>query len=125
MGSYTYELKQRNPGSADRESFTSKDLMYLIMPDRFANGDEKNDSRPELTEKADRSLPNGRHGGDLRGIINNLDYIQNLGATAVWLTPVNEDNEKCIPITVMLRPICIKLMHATVPTKIIKHYPGS
>ncbi|MCP1300827.1 glycoside hydrolase family 13 protein [Chryseobacterium sp. S0630] len=94
IGSYTYELKQRNPGSANRESFTSKDLMYLIMPDRFANGDEKNDSRPELTEKADRSLPNGRHGGDLRGIINNLDYIQNLGATAVWLTPVNEDNEK-------------------------------
>jgi glycosidase len=69
-------------------------MMYLIMPDRFANGDEKNDSRPELTEKADRSLPNGRHGGDLRGVINNLDYIQNLGATAVWLTPVNEDNEK-------------------------------
>lgn len=92
--SYTYELKQREPNSADRESFTSKDVMYLIMPDRFANGDEKNDSSPELTEKANRSLPNGRHGGDLRGIINNLDYIQNLGATAVWLTPVNEDNEK-------------------------------
>ncbi|QIY90397.1 glycoside hydrolase family 13 protein [Chryseobacterium gallinarum] len=94
LGTYTYELKQRNPGSADRESFTSKDVMYLIMPDRFANGDEKNDSNPELTEKADRNLPNGRHGGDLKGIINNLDYIQNLGATAVWLTPVNEDNEK-------------------------------
>lgn len=93
-GSYTYELKERNPGSAARASFTSKDVMYLIMPDRFANGDEKNDSRPELTEKANRSLPNGRHGGDLRGIINNLDYLQNLGATAVWLTPVNEDNEK-------------------------------
>jgi len=92
--SYTYELKQREPHSADRESFTSKDVMYLIMPDRFANGDEKNDSNPNLTEKANRSLPNGRHGGDLRGIINNLDYIQNLGATAVWLTPVNEDNEK-------------------------------
>ncbi|AZB25728.1 alpha-amlyase [Chryseobacterium bernardetii] len=94
LGSYSYELKQRNPGSADRESYTSKDVMYLIMPDRFANGNEKNDSVPELTEKADRSLPNGRHGGDLQGIINNLDYIQNLGATAVWLTPVNEDNEK-------------------------------
>ncbi|PRB04452.1 alpha-amlyase [Chryseobacterium sp. MYb7] len=94
IGAYTYELKQRESGSANRESFTSKDVMYLIMPDRFANGDEKNDSRPELTEKVDRSLPNGRHGGDLRGIINNLDYIQNLGATAVWLTPVNEDNEK-------------------------------
>lgn len=94
IDSYTYELKQREPNSANRESFTSKDVMYLIMPDRFANGDEKNDSSPKLIEKADRSLPNGRHGGDLRGIINNLDYIQNLGATSVWLTPVNEDNEK-------------------------------
>lgn len=94
LASYTYELKQRKANSANRESFTSKDVIYLIMPDRFANGDEKNDSNPDLTEKADRTLPNGRHGGDLRGIINNLDYIQNLGATAVWLTPVNEDNEK-------------------------------
>ncbi|WP_185286597.1 glycoside hydrolase family 13 protein [Chryseobacterium indologenes] len=94
LGSYHYELKSRNPGSADRGSFSSKDVMYLIMPDRFANGDEKNDSSRDLTEKADRTLPNGRHGGDLKGIINNLDYIQNLGATAVWLTPVNEDNEK-------------------------------
>ncbi|PWN69291.1 alpha-amlyase [Chryseobacterium phosphatilyticum] len=94
LASYIYELKQREPNSANRESFTSKDVMYLIMPDRFANGDVKNDSTPELTEKADRTLPNGRHGGDLKGIINNLDYIQNLGATAVWLTPVNEDNEK-------------------------------
>lgn len=94
VGSYTYELKPRNPNSADRESYSSKDVMYLIMPDRFANGNEKNDSSTNLTEKANRNLPNGRHGGDLRGIINNLDYIQNLGATAVWLTPVNEDNEK-------------------------------
>ncbi|WP_343680479.1 glycoside hydrolase family 13 protein [Chryseobacterium arthrosphaerae] len=94
LADYTYELKERNPGSAGRESYTSKDVMYLIMPDRFANGDEKNDSSPDLTEKADRKLPNGRHGGDLQGIINNLDYIQKLGATAVWLTPVNEDNEK-------------------------------
>lgn len=94
IDTYTYELRQRNPNSANRESFSSKDVMYLIMPDRFANGDEKNDSSPNLIEKANRTLPNGRHGGDLRGIINNLDYIQNLGATAVWLTPVNEDNEK-------------------------------
>lgn len=94
ISSYTYELKQRNPNSANRESFSSKDLMYLIMPDRFANGDEKNDSTPDLIEKANRNLPGGRHGGDLKGIINNLDYLQNLGVTAVWLTPVNEDNEK-------------------------------
>lgn len=94
VDSYTYELKNRKPGSADRNSFSSKDVMYLIMPDRFANGDPSNDSQPNLTEKANRSLPSGRHGGDLRGIINNLDYLQNLGVTALWLTPANEDNEK-------------------------------
>ncbi|MFV0183382.1 glycoside hydrolase family 13 protein [Empedobacter falsenii] len=94
VDSYTYELKDRQPNSANRSSFTSKDVVYLIMPDRFANGDESNDSKKVLTDKANRSIPDSRHGGDLRGIINNVDYIQNLGATAVWLTPVNEDNEK-------------------------------
>lgn len=94
VDSYTYELKNRKPGSAERNSFSSKDVMYLIMPDRFANGDPSNDSQPNLTEKVNRSLPSGRHGGDLRGIINNLDYLQNLGVTALWLTPANEDNEK-------------------------------
>ena len=92
--SYNYELKNRKPNSSERNSFSSKDVMYLIMPDRFANGDEKNDSQKNLTDKLNRNLPNGRHGGDLRGIIKNLDYLQNLGATALWLTPANEDNEK-------------------------------
>lgn len=94
VDSYTYELRKRKPGSAARNSFSSKDVMYLIMPDRFANGDPSNDSQPNLTEKVNRNLPSGRHGGDLRGIINNLDYLQNLGVTALWLTPANEDNEK-------------------------------
>jgi len=94
ISSYSYELKDRNPGSAERSSFSSKDVIYLIMPDRFANGDETNDSKPDLTEKVNRNLPSGRHGGDLRGIIKNLDYLQNLGVTALWLTPANEDNEK-------------------------------
>lgn len=94
VDSYSYELKDRQPNSSNRNSFTSKDIVYLIMPDRFANGDESNDSKKELTDKANRQIPDSRHGGDLRGIINNIDYIQNLGATSVWLTPVNEDNEK-------------------------------
>ena len=94
VNSFDYELKKRNPNSVSRNSFTSKDVMYLIMPDRFANGDYSNDSQPNLTEKANRNLPSGRHGGDLRGIIKNLDYLQNLGVTALWLTPANEDNEK-------------------------------
>ena len=92
--SYKYELKSRKPNSANRPSYSSKDVMYLIMPDRFANGNPSNDSQINLTDKANRNEPSGRHGGDLRGIINNLDYLQNLGATALWLTPVNEDNEK-------------------------------
>lgn len=93
LNSYTYELKNRDANSANRPSYTSKDVMYLIMPDRFANGDPSNDSSKNLTEKSNHNDPNGRHGGDLRGIINHLDYIENLGATAVWLTPVCEDNE--------------------------------
>lgn len=94
ISTYQYELKERTPNSSARESYTSKDVFYLIMPDRFANGDEKNDSNKSLIDKANRKSEGGRHGGDLRGIINNLDYLKNLGVTTLWLTPVCEDNEK-------------------------------
>jgi glycosidase len=94
ISTYQYELKERTPNSSTRESYTSKDVFYLIMPDRFANGDEKNDSSKALIEKANRKIEGGRHGGDLRGIINNLDYLKNLGVTTLWLTPVCEDDEK-------------------------------
>lgn len=90
---HNYELKARKEGSAQRKSYTSADMMYLIMPDRFANGNPDNDSEKSVTEKADRSNPNGRHGGDIEGIINNLDYIKQLGATAIWSTPLCEDND--------------------------------
>ena len=93
ISSYQYELKERKPNSANRDSYTSKDVFYLIMPDRFANGDESNDSVPQLTEKVNRNNRDGRHGGDLKGIINQLDYLKNLGTTTLWLTPVCEDNE--------------------------------
>ena len=89
-----FEIKKRKPNSALRKSFDASDVMYLLMPDRFANGNPNNDSSPELQEKADRSLPGGRHGGDIQGIINNLDYIKELGATAIWSTPMCEDNDK-------------------------------
>ena len=89
-----FEIKKRRPNSALRKSFDASDVMYLLMPDRFANGNPNNDSSPELQEKADRSLPGGRHGGDIQGIINNLDYIKELGATAIWSTPMCEDNDK-------------------------------
>ena len=91
--SYSYELKEREPGSAMREGFDASDAIYLIMPDRFANANPSNDSHPELQEKADRNNPGGRHGGDIEGVIQNLDYLEDLGVTAIWSTPMLEDDD--------------------------------
>lgn len=91
---HNFEIKARKPNSAFRKSFNASDVMYLLMPDRFANGNPNNDSSTQLQEKANRSLPGGRHGGDIAGIIKNLDYIKELGATAIWSTPLCEDNDK-------------------------------
>ncbi|MDE5707944.1 MAG: cyclomaltodextrinase N-terminal domain-containing protein, partial [Alistipes sp.] len=79
-----YEIAARREGSAGRQSFTTADMIYLLMPDRFADGDPSIDSTPDTAEKADRSAFFGRHGGDLQGMIDHLDYIADLGATAVW-----------------------------------------
>ena len=89
-----YELKQRKENSRFRESYNSSDVMYLLMPDRFANGNPNNDSHPSVTEKYNRDLPGGRHGGDIEGIIKNINYIHELGATAIWSTPLCEDNDE-------------------------------
>ncbi len=89
-----YEFKERRPGSAERKGFDASDVIYLLMPDRFANGDTTNDSRPETIEQADRSIQGGRHGGDIQGIIDHLDYIDELGATTLWSTPMTLDKEK-------------------------------
>lgn len=90
---FTYHIDSRREGSAERESFSSKDVVYLIMPDRFANGDPSNDVVSECAEGCNRSEPFGRHGGDIQGIIDHLDYIDDLGATAIWCTPLTLDNE--------------------------------
>lgn len=91
---FDYEFKQRNPNSAQRKGFDSSDVIYLLMPDRFANGNPGNDSHPDVTEKSNRNDIGGRHGGDIQGIIDNLDYLNDLGATTIWSTPLTEDNEK-------------------------------
>ena len=89
-----YSLKSRRENSALRKSYDASDVIYLIMPDRFANGNPNNDSDKSVTEKGNRELPGGRHGGDIDGIIKNLDYLKELGATALWPTPLNEDNDE-------------------------------
>jgi len=88
-----YELKERRKNSANRTTFTGKDVMYLITPDRFANGDSSNDEIKGMKQGLNREDEHGRHGGDLRGIINNLDYIEDMGFTAIWLNPIVENDQ--------------------------------
>jgi glycosidase len=89
---YPYEIAAREKGSAERRSFTTADMIYLIMPDRFANGDESNDSVECMADKLARERKSGRHGGDIQGVIDHLDYISELGATYIWTTPFLADN---------------------------------
>ena len=92
MVQYTYRLLPRDEGSAMRKGFDNSDVIYLITPDRFANGDPGNDNVPGYLEQANRADKDGRHGGDLKGIADHLDYIADMGFTAVWLNPVLENN---------------------------------
>lgn len=88
-----YELKQRDADSQARAGFNASDVLYLIMPDRFANGDASNDVVKGMKEaRVDRKDPFARHGGDFKGIDNHLDYIKDLGVTAIWLNPVQEND---------------------------------
>ena len=87
-----FELKQRD--GVQPNTFTSEDVLYLIMPDRFADGDTENNTLKDMNfpVEVDRNDPNARHGGDLKGIEKNLDYIESLGVTAIWLNPVLEND---------------------------------
>ncbi len=88
-----YELKARKKDACKIKGFDSSDVLYLIMPDRFANGDPSNDNLVmKTTYKTDRNDPSARHGGDLAGIEKHLDYIEDLGVTAIWLNPVLEND---------------------------------
>lgn len=88
-----YELKSRMQRGEDVKGFTSEDVLYLIMPDRFANGNPENDVVDEMREKkVDRTDSFARHGGDIQGISNHLDYIADLGVTAIWLNPTQEND---------------------------------
>lgn len=90
-----YELKARRPGNgtAFAQGVTSKDLVYLLMPDRFSNGDPSNDRVPGMRDQSlNRDSIYHRHGGDFQGVIDHLDYLKDLGVTTVWMTPVIEND---------------------------------
>jgi len=88
----TYQIFPRRENSANRIGFNSADAIYLIMPDRFANGDVSNDIVKGNAQILNRNDLTVRHGGDIKGVMNHLDYLADLGITAIWLTPVFEDN---------------------------------
>ena len=88
-----YSLKSRSPGSSQRRGFDSSDAIYLITPDRFANGEPANDAVPALSEGLDRNHPGGRHGGDIAGMAKHLDYIADMGFTAIWPNPLTENDQ--------------------------------
>ena len=88
-----YTFHGRKPLSANRQGFDASDVIYLLMPDRFANGDPTNDTVATLAEAVDRNKQDGRHGGDLQGVLEHIDYLKALGVTALWMTPLCEDND--------------------------------
>ncbi|MFZ6845788.1 glycoside hydrolase family 13 protein [Undibacterium sp. RuTC16W] len=88
-----YQLNARREHSAQRKGFSPSDAIYLLVPDRFANGNPANDSVPQLIESSNRTKPGGRHGGDLQGISDHLDYIAQMGFTTIWPTPLTQNNQ--------------------------------
>ena len=88
-----YQLKNREMSGDDRKGFTNADVLYMLMPDRFANGNPKNDRIKGLRDQlVNRNEPSLHHGGDLEGIRQHLNYFNQLGVTALWLTPVLEND---------------------------------
>ena len=88
-----YQIKAREKDSSAREGFHASDVLYLVMTDRFANGNPENDVVPGMREsKVDRADMYARHGGDLKGIKDHLDYFTDLGVTAIWLNPIQKND---------------------------------
>ncbi len=88
----SYMLSPRRGVAEQPKGFSSADVMYLIMPDRFADGDTANDELKSFRDPDDRSLSRAYHGGDLRGIEEHLDYLQRLGVTTIWTTPLYDNS---------------------------------
>ncbi|MEO9802905.1 MAG: glycoside hydrolase family 13 protein [Reichenbachiella sp.] len=90
---YKYHLNIKSDRPANGQTVDGSDVLYLITPDRFANGDSVNDSTDDTLESANRSDLDGRHGGDIKGIADHLDYIERLGVTTLWLNPFLENDQ--------------------------------
>jgi hypothetical protein len=125
-----YVLKAREPGSAQRRGFDGRDVLLNLMPDRFANGDPSNDNVPGMGDPADRHAPGSRYGGDLHGVMDRLDYLADMGFTAVWMTPVVENRqpsysqENAGPPQVFLRPLGGAGTGEARPLGVLRRFPS-
>lgn len=89
---HEYPIRMRN-AAPKAQGVSSRDVIYMIFPDRFANGDPSNDQVPGMLQQVQRKDPDGRHGGDLKGIKDHLDYLQDLGINTIWLNPELENDQ--------------------------------
>lgn len=90
---YDYLLKSKRKPTIKKQAIDPSDVIYLITPDRFANGNPTNDSTEDTSEKVNRKDENGRHGGDLQGIQDHFEYFQELGITTLWFNPILENDQ--------------------------------
>jgi neopullulanase len=91
---FDFEIRPRAPRAGRYQGYTPDDAIYFLMPDRFADGDSSNNDPAKSRGLYDRSKPRRYHGGDLQGVIDKLPYIKSLGMTALWTTPVYDNNDK-------------------------------
>ncbi|HWJ26696.1 MAG TPA: cyclomaltodextrinase N-terminal domain-containing protein, partial [Flavisolibacter sp.] len=90
---FEFKARRKGKGTEYAQGVDSRDFIYLIMPDRFSNGDYSNDKVPGMKDQSlNRDSMYARHGGDLQGVINHLDYLQDLGVNTIWMTPVIEND---------------------------------
>jgi len=89
---FSFPIFERDTAKNVHQGFSNEDVIYLIFADRFSNGDTSNDYLSNDKEEFDFGSLNGRHGGDIQGIINKLDYVKDLGLTTIWITPMLENN---------------------------------
>jgi glycosidase len=91
VATHEFPIEARRAGSREREGFDGGSAIYLLMPDRFANGDPSNDAPPGTLDRVDRRDPGARHGGDIAGLAKHLDYVAGMGFTHLWSTPLLEN----------------------------------
>ena len=117
VATQVYELRARTPGSAQRQGFDGRDAIYLVVPDRFANGDPGNDNAGGLGDTVDRANVDARHGGDIKGLAERLDYIAGLASPSSGPRRWSRTVSRATAITAIRRPTSTGSTRASAATR--------